>query len=118
MRSSDLLTVEVRSQDNAIVILVRGEIDLATAAVLGESVDEALEFAVPPSPVVVDMSGVDFIGSAGLALLVGYHTRCRERGTPMYLAAPGPAVRRAVQVTALDGLFTVYDRLDQAMARR
>ena len=89
------------------------ELDLATVPVLRER----LESLVPgsASPLVIDLSAVTFIGSAGLALLVETHNHCREHGTSMALVACGTVVPRAIQVTALDQVFAVHTTLDAAI---
>lgn len=111
--SSDLLTVDVDTRGGAVVVSVRGELDLATVPVLRERLDTLLPGAA--SPLVVDLSAVTFIGSAGLALLVDAHNRCREHDIPLALVASGSVVPRAIQVTALDQVFAVHATLESAL---
>jgi anti-sigma B factor antagonist len=116
--SSDLLTVDIDPRDSAVVVSVRGELDLATVPVLRERLERLGEASPPPSPVVVDLSGVTFIGSAGLALLVELHNQCEERGVRLALVATGTVVPRAIQVTALDEVFSIHSSLDEALETR
>jgi anti-sigma B factor antagonist len=113
--SSDLLTVDIDARGSAVVVSVRGELDLATVPVLRERLDSVGEVSSSPSPLVVDLSAVSFIGSAGLALLVDLHNRCTEQGTPLAIVATGSVVPRAIQVTALDQVFTVHPTVDAAL---
>src|SRR5688500_13225353 len=62
------LEVQVRSAADAVVVTVHGEIDMASAPHLQSALDEALRDA--PAAVVVDMSNVGFLGSAGLSVLL------------------------------------------------
>jgi anti-anti-sigma factor len=114
--SSDLLTVDINARGSAVVVSVRGELDLATVPVLRERLDSISEVSDSPSPLVIDLSAVTFIGSAGLALLVEQHNKCEERGTPMALVVAGSVVPRAIQVTALDQVFAVHTTVDDAIA--
>lgn len=116
MGPSDLLTVDVDTRGSAVVVLVRGELDLATVPVLRERLDTIDEASATPSPLVVDLSGVTFIGSAGLALLVDLHNKCKERDIPLAIVATGSVVPRAIQVTALDQVFAVHTTVDEAIA--
>jgi anti-sigma B factor antagonist len=74
------------------------------AAVTGDS----------PAQVVVDMAGVDFCDSTGMNVLLAALRRARERGGDLVLAGPRPAVRKILQVTGLESVFTVRD--DAAVA--
>ncbi|MGH3761101.1 STAS domain-containing protein [Actinophytocola sp.] len=115
MGSSDLLTVDIDARGTAVVVSVRGELDLATVPVLRDRLDSVGEVSAEPSPLVIDLSAVTFIGSAGLALLVDQHNRCQDRGIPLELVATGSVVPRAIQVTALDQVFSVHDTVDEAI---
>ena len=59
----------------AVVLNVAGEIDLATAPQLGESINAAMEQR--PETLVVDLSKVDFLASAGMAVLIGCHQQAQ-----------------------------------------
>ncbi|WP_083661208.1 anti-sigma factor antagonist [Actinophytocola xanthii] len=118
MGSSDLLTVDIDSRGSAVVVSVGGELDLATVPVLRERLEGVTEASPPPSPLVVDLSGLTFIGSAGLALLVELNNQCLERGGQLALVATGTVVPRAIQVTALDEVFSMHGSLDEALATR
>jgi anti-sigma B factor antagonist len=85
-----------------------GEIDLYTAPRLhGELV--ALLSGDEPVQVVVDMSGIEFCDSTGMNVLLAAHRRAREQGGDLELAAPRPAIRKVLQVTGLESVFTVLD---------
>ena len=115
MGSSDLLTVDIDTRGSAVVVSVRGELDLATVPVLRARLDTVGEVSGSPSPLVVDLSAVTFIGSAGLALLVDLHNKCGERGIPLALVATGSVVPRAIQVTALDQVFAMHTTVEDAI---
>jgi anti-sigma B factor antagonist len=85
-----------------------GEIDLYTAPRLHGELVTVLAGGEPVQ-VVVDMSGVDFCDSTGMNVLLAAHRRAREQGGDLELAAPRPAVRKILQVTGLESVFTVLD---------
>ena len=62
-----------------------------------------------PPRVVVDMSGVEFCDSTGMNVLLSCLRRARERGGELEIATPKPAVRKILQVTGLDAVFTLVD---------
>ena len=59
--------------------------------------------------IVVDMSGVEFCDSTGMNVLLAAHRRAREQGGDLELASPRPAIRKILQVTGLETVFTVLE---------
>src|SRR5581483_7018901 len=105
------LNVSSRSHDDHTIVTISGEIDLYTAPRLhGELA--ALIADGKPARVVVDMSGVEFCDSTGMNVLLSCLRRARERGGELEIAAPKPAVRKILQVTGLDSVFTLVDEAD------
>ena len=59
-----------RNAAGVVTVTVVGEVDTFTAPVLRSTLDSQLEQS--PRELVIDLSGVQFLGSAGLAVLAGY----------------------------------------------
>jgi anti-anti-sigma factor len=101
-------------QSDTTVCTVTGEVDLATTPVLGEILDEAIRDDVRPH-LVVDLSAIDYLGSAGLqALLVAL----KQQGRKGHLAIVTNENQRALrpfQVTSLDEVFDLHDSLADAL---
>jgi anti-sigma B factor antagonist len=87
---------------------VQGEIDLYTVPRLQRELAGVLA-ASEPVRLVVDLSGVDFCDSTGVNVLLAAHRQAREHGGNLELAAPRPAVRKILQVTGLETVFTVVE---------
>lgn len=104
------LEIEVRFADDVLIVTVHGEIDMASAPQLQSALDEALRQA--PPAVVVDMSDVGFLGSAGLSVLVA---ASEAAGSGRLRVVPSDAARRPIELTALDRLLTVFDSVDGAL---
>lgn len=101
------LKVATQSHAGQAVMAVAGEIDLYTAPRLQAEFTRLLESE--PDRVVIDMSGVEFCDSTGMNVLLSALKRLRERGGTLEVAAPRPAVRKILQVTGLDSVFTVHE---------
>jgi anti-sigma B factor antagonist len=110
------LKVTSQPQGEYVVMSVHGEIDLYTVPRLRRELDSVL---APGEPVrlIVDLSGVDFCDSTGVNVLLAAHRQAREKGGDLELAAPRPAVRKILQVTGLETVFTVIDDPAQAVGR-
>lgn len=87
---------------------VTGEIDLYTAPRLHSELMSALAGAAPVQ-LIVDMAGVEFCDSTGMNVLLAAQRRAREGGGDLQLASPRPAIRKVLQVTGLESVFTVLD---------
>src|SRR5688500_15583746 len=64
--------------------------------------------------IVVDLSSVEGIDSAGIRALVRCHTTAQRIGGTLRLAAVRPAVSRTLQASRLDGVFDSYESVDAA----
>lgn len=95
------------------IVTASGEIDLYTAPRLQGELAAVLS-ADRRVQVVVDMSGVEFCDSTGMNVLLSAMKRAREHGGGLNLAGPRPAVRKILQVTGLDSVFTVIDDVTAA----
>jgi anti-sigma B factor antagonist len=87
---------------------VAGEIDLYTAPKLHSALMTALA-GNTPLRLVVDMTGVEFCDSTGMNVLLAAHRRAREAGGELQLASPRSAIRKVLQVTGLESVFTVLE---------
>ena len=102
------LKVSCASAGDYLVMSVSGEIDLYTAPRLHAELTSALA-GDDPVRLVVDLSGVGFCDSTGMNVLLAAHRRALENGGDLALASPRPAVRKILQVTGLETVFTVTD---------
>ena len=108
------LKVSTRSHAGHTVVTIVGEIDLYTAPRLQSEFTRVLEES-RTTLVVIDMSGVEFCDSTGMNVLLSALKRLRERDGTLELAAPRPAVRKILQVTGLDSVFTVHEAVPEKL---
>ena len=99
--------IRVVRADQATTLAVTGEVDLSTAGGLAEAGLDAL--AAGATVVIVDLSGVTFLDSTGLAALVTINNRARNDGAALIIARPRVRVRHLFQITGLDAAFTITD---------
>ena len=105
-----------RPRPGTVLLAVDGEIDTLTAARLQAGLDEAVAAGTDGSRIVVDLSGVTFLASSGLAVLIGAARRLAGLGSRLHLVAASRAVTRPLQVTGADALFDIDDDLASALA--
>ncbi len=95
------------------VVSLAGELDLYNAHVVRDALLECC--AEAPDRLVVDLSGVKFIDSTTLGVLIEARTRMANRRA-FLLAAPGLETRRALEISGLDRHFSVHASLDDALS--
>jgi anti-sigma B factor antagonist len=105
----DVITLSTSSDgDGTVTVTVIGEVDTFTAPVLRASLDTQLE--QQPTELVIDLCGVQFLGSAGLDVLVETQKSAGSRDVGLRLVANTRAVTRPLEVTGLIDLFTIAER--------
>jgi anti-sigma B factor antagonist len=105
------LAIETISDDGQLVLAVRGEIDLSNAEQLRTAV---VGQALPGRRLVLDLTDVRFMGSPGVTILVEAYRRLDHDRHALVLRRPSPAVRRILEITAIDRLVTIDDKIDVA----
>jgi len=94
--------------EGPVILALTGEIDLANADEVEAQLDRLDRLvASTTGDVRVDCSGIEFIGSTGLDVLVGIHHELAQQRRRLILARTTPLFRRLLEVTALDGLFVL-----------
>jgi anti-sigma B factor antagonist len=101
-----LVVAPIEIVAEAAVLRPCGEIDASTAPVLRRAVEAGAATGLPL--LVIDLSGVTFLESAGLAVLIGAH-RDMPPGQRVALAAVPPRMRRMLEVAAVDQIMSVHN---------
>ena len=100
----------------AVVINAGGEIDACNEHTWRHLVCEAASGVTVPGPLVVDVTGLDFMGGCAFAVLAEEAERCRRRGIELRLVSRQPIVARVVDACGLSGLLPIYPTPDSALA--
>jgi anti-anti-sigma factor len=88
-----------------LVVHVAGHLDLATAPRLDDHLRERLDGA-PPRRILLDLSQLDFMGGAGVAVLLRLHRWCRDHGcAPLRLTTARGPVDRTLRLLDVEDLF-------------
>jgi anti-sigma B factor antagonist len=102
--------------DGTQIVSVKGEVDLFSAHRLRELMWRAKEQAGGDPPrMVVDLSEVEFMDTAGLEVLLEEWNSSRQVGGKICLVAQEGPVRRLLEVTGHNELFDLYAELEAAV---
>lgn len=95
------------------VVAVRGEIDVATAPRLRDQL--VRPDVAGARKVVVDLTGVSFVDSTALGVLVGAYRRLRESGGELRLVVTEPRILKVFEITDLVRVFPITDSVEEAV---
>ncbi len=96
--------VSVRREDGIVVVALTGSLDIYSLPALRDE----LEVLAGTEPMVVDLSEVSLIDSAGLGALLRLSNRCAREGTTRFgLICPRRRLRRVFEITGLRPAFTM-----------
>jgi len=110
-----LAELSVDLVDRVVVAHIEGEIDLSNAHDLGAAIasrvpNEALA-------VVVDLSEVDYVDSAGIHVMFDLRNRLRARGQDLRLVVPsGSEIFEALRIVFLPQVVPVFGAVEEAIA--
>ena len=98
-------------RDGQVIVALRGELDVAEAASVAAGLTA---IAAREREVIVDLAGLNFIDSSGVAALLRARKHARQAGGDLLLAAPQRQVLRILALTGLIDVFTVHASVDEA----
>ena len=103
---------QVRDENGVSIVTLSGDIDLESSP---EARRVLLECVGWKKPVLVDMSGVTYIDSSGVASLVETYQAARGQGFSFVLAALSDSALRVLQLARLDTVFTIYASVEDGL---
>jgi len=108
------MDISEREQDGVTIFVLDGRVDSEGAVDL----DMALRAAVEEGKhkLILDMSQVRYINSAGLRTLADILTENRNAGGDLRLVALNPKVQRIFQIIGFDRFFAIDRTLEEALA--
>ena len=116
MDAVEPFTIETDERADRVVLTPHGELDMASAPELEQSIMPRLQQG---SWIVLDLRALDFIDSSGLRVVVGAHRLAEENDGRFTCVrgAPGSTVHRIVEIAGIDGVIEMVDDPAQAAAR-
>lgn len=109
------ITLTVRSEGGGRrVVTVGGEVDMLTSPQMRSTALDAVQHGT--SAVVLDLEGITFLGTSGLAVLIELRDAARSAGVGLRLVCTSRRVVRPLMIAGLAPLFEVYGTVEKALA--
>ena len=106
---------DLRERQGKLVVTLSGDVDLESSP---EARRVLLDAVARDAAVVVDLSGVDYLDSSGVASLVEAFQQARKRQTDFGLVCVAESTRRVLELARLDRVFRIYPSLEDALHGR
>jgi anti-sigma B factor antagonist len=108
------LTVAIEQRSGCAVVTIAGELDIYAVNGVRTTLSDLLTDGA--TRVVADLTGVSFMDSSGLGVLVMAHKTARVRRGAFALVCDDGLVRRLITLTGLVHVLRVFDSVDAAVA--
>lgn len=108
------MNLQLDAFDNVTVIKISGRIDTHSVHRLRQQLTLAAHGS--DKNIIIDMAGVDFIDSSGLATIVQAMKQCRAGNGDLRLCKPPQSVRMVLELTRLDKALDIFPTQESALA--
>ncbi len=107
------MELEVLEKSNATIVQIDGELDVANAMELSDNL--TVLFKKFPKRVILNLEGVNYIASTGLAMLVSALKKSKETRVPFAICGLSPVAKKAVEMTTLDEILPIYTDVKESL---
>ncbi|OQX27052.1 MAG: hypothetical protein BWK80_07265 [Desulfobacteraceae bacterium IS3] len=107
------MELSAKDQGGAVIVSVKGKVDTATAPEFGEYLSEQTDKI--DKMLIVSMSGLDYISSAGLRVILAAAKKMKEKQLDFILAGLEGDVKNVFRIAGFLSLFKVADTEESAL---
>jgi anti-sigma B factor antagonist len=108
----DGLVLSSEQRGDSVVVTVGGDLDIVTSPALDDCLTRARGSG---NRVVLDLSGVDFMDTSALAVIVGHWKRLEAAGGSLALAGARYRYTKTLWITGLADRLSLYDSVEAAL---
>jgi len=101
-----VIDIHVSAMNEVTLVEVKGRVDSMNADQLGDALTHEIDAG--HTAIVLDLSGVDYMSSAGLRELVAALKRVKRATGDLRLAQPSERVREVLEMAGLDTIFQIF----------
>ncbi|MFY9344700.1 MAG: STAS domain-containing protein [Planctomycetota bacterium] len=103
----------IRADDSVTVVALAGRLDVDGV----QRLQDQFTFAIVPrgKPTVVDLTGVEFLASLGIGMLVSVARALKAQQAPLVVFGASPMVKKTITSSGVDRVIPVMGTLDEAM---
>ncbi len=107
---------EIKCDDGVLCVVINGEIDHHSGVRVRGEIDAAIcEYR--PNKTVLDLSGVDFMDSSGLGLIMGRYALMQRMGGELTLMSPNERIVKIFELAGLGRIIKIEDKEDEVQEK-
>ncbi|MDH5602923.1 MAG: STAS domain-containing protein [Cyclobacteriaceae bacterium] len=91
--------------------LIGEENGLSIVEIVKDSIDKGVFFSI------IDISGLRYINSSGIGVLITILTKFRNKGGDVFLLKPSESVKKLLIITKLNAIFTIVETNEEALSK-
>ena len=100
--------VDVRKEKGMLSVALYGEIDHHSAVIVRSEIDGMIA-EHRPERLVLDLSGIDFMDSSGLGLIMGRYALMQKIGGELTLSSPNERILKILRLAGLERIIKIED---------
>jgi anti-sigma B factor antagonist len=108
------MKTEVQQENNTTIVKVTGSVDALTAADLSKVL--TTQITDGRTHLVVDLTGVEFMSSAGLRSLLGAVKEARSNGGDLRIISTNPGVDKVLKMSGFNNIAKVFPSQAEAVS--
>ncbi len=101
--------VEINVTGEVVTAYLSGELDHHTAKVMREIIDNAIELNMP-SLLVLDFTGISFMDSSGIGLVMGRYRNLQKLGAVLHISGTSPNIYKVMKLAGIEKLAKLEGR--------
>ena len=98
--------VEFELNDRELLIFIKGEIDHYSAVLVRGEIDAKIA-EVRPKVAILVLSGIDFMDSSGIGLVMGRYARMQNVGGTLVVRDPSERVERILRLAGIERIVKI-----------
>jgi anti-sigma B factor antagonist len=106
------MEITVKSSGQAMVVEMAGDIDSNTAP---QAQEQILPLVQPGAKILLDMSGVEYMSSAGLRMLLSTYRQVSRQNGGIVLVGLAEEIKDTMSVTGFLNFFMIRDTVDEGL---
>lgn len=100
------MKVNIKSENGTAIAVLSGEIDHHTAKMLRAELDKFV-ITMQPDILAIDLSGITFMDSSGIGLIIGRYKLIKECGGRLEIHSPQPYIRRMLKISGVERIVRI-----------
>lgn len=110
---ANTLSIKASTQENIVILHLSGSLDATTSQAFDAAIKQLINSS--RTKIIVELSNLTFIASAGLGLLSALRKQLKTNGGDLRIAAPTPAVLDVFRLLSFDKVFSISINLSDAI---